>query len=171
MSDESHPNIEPRQELIEKPQEQHFAISHPEQMRQSWASWPMKSIDSRVRALKCIQKATHNLADQVNRTLAVQGVFVHEVELAGEEEGEIVQAVRSVLYCRDGSTVATCSKVVKNFLADLVRYLGAQWWEPALLLKVHQVQIGKGHRYFTLEFVGFEELQKADVTRTNKRGT
>lgn len=74
--------------------------------------------------------------------------YVHPVELDGPTEGEVVEAIRSVLIDKDGNAYGFVSNFLARDLAKMIAVFGLEPWNPPVRIKVRKNKAKqKGHFY------------------------
>ena len=71
---------------------------------------------SKIAIYNAINSADENLADHIGEVIEVVDVVAHPVQLADEESGEIIEALRTVLVAKDGKPYTAVSQGITNSL-------------------------------------------------------
>lgn len=112
-----------------------------------WTSLPE---DKPAKILQAMQGDSIPLANVLGKTLTVQHILAHRVELVDEETGEIDEGGRIVLLTTDGKQYACVSKGVLASLKAIMHYYGTPPWDKGLKLKVVQASTRGARRVFKL---------------------
>lgn len=80
----------------------------------------------------------------------VQNFYVHPVELDGKTEGEIVDAIRSVLITPEGVAYGFVSNFLARDLARMISVFGIAEWNPPIKVKVRSNKGKNGHKFYTI---------------------
>lgn len=86
----------------------------------------------------------YRVADFINKTIAVENVFIEIKELANEETGEFETAPRVVLIDDKGHAYQSVSKGMYNAVRNACLCFGNPPWEPALLFEIKQKAVKAG---------------------------
>lgn len=123
---------------------------------QSVCSIQVTDRESAAKVYNAMNNPSHRIGDMVGKTIEVKDLFIEIIELENEQSGELEQAPRIVLIDTKGEAYQAVSKGVFNSLKNLmsIPYIGSPTWEPALKLKVENVNLGKGRTMLTLNMVG-----------------
>lgn len=138
----------------------------------SWSNIPVKGENSVKLVLKAKKRGDRRSEDVINTTILVQYVYIHQVQLLNEQTGEVEISPRTVLFAPDGGTVSFCSQGIFDSLTEIIKWLGAGPWEPALLLRVSQVKTRRAHTLLTLDYEGLapDVGIKPDSVSSKKKG-
>ena len=113
---------------------------------------------SKVAIFNAINSADESLGDHIGEVLEVVNVVAHPVELADEETGEIVTALRTVLVTKDGKTYTAVSQGVTSALSRIFSIIGmpdnGAWEKEPVKMKIKQVKTRNGNnKVNTIELV------------------
>jgi hypothetical protein len=82
--------------------------------------------------------------------IPVKHFYVHPVELDGKEDGEIVDAIRSVLITPEGVAYGFVSNFLARDLARMISVFGIGEWKPPIQIKVRSNKGKNGHKFYTI---------------------
>lgn len=89
---------------------------------------------------RMVAKATNgehgDIDSAVGHEIALKHFYCHAVQINGDTPGEIVDAVRCVLFDVDGRSWAFASEGIARSLAQLVQAIGFGPWEQPPLIRV-----------------------------------
>lgn len=91
------------------------------------------------------------LSDSIGQEIVVEDALAHEVQIVKDEDGEVVNAIRLVLFSPDGSAYQCVSKGAWDSLRRLCVLFGPLPWKGGRSLVVRQKNTGRGRRIFTFE--------------------
>ena len=97
-----------------------------------------------ARIFSALNNPEYRLANFINKKIAVTDVLIEIRELLNEESGEIETAPRVVLIDEDGKAYQAVSKGIFNAVKNAYHVFGAAPWNPALVVEVKQIPVGKG---------------------------
>ena len=110
---------------------------------------------SKIAIYNAINSADENLADHIGEVIEVVDVVAHPVQLADEESGEIIEALRTVLVAKDGKTYTAVSQGITNSLQRVFSIVGMpSWKDEPVKMKIKQVKTRNGNnKVNTIELV------------------
>lgn len=110
---------------------------------------------SKAKIFNAVNSADANIADFIGEVLEIVDVVAHPVELADEETGEIVQALRTVLIDVNGTSYAAVSQGITSALSKVFSIVGPpSWKEEPVKMKIKQVKTRNGNnKVNTIELV------------------
>lgn len=113
---------------------------------------------SKVAIFNAINSADESLGDHIGEVLEVVNVVAHPVELADEETGELITALRTVLVTKDGKTYTAVSQGVTSALSRIFSIIGmpdgGAWEKEPVKMKIKQVKTRNGNnKVNTIELV------------------
>ena len=113
------------------------------------------SRESKVKIFNAVNSADSNIADHIGEVLEIVDVVAHPVELADEETGEIIQALRAVLIDVNGISYAAVSQGITSALSKVFSIVGPpSWKEHPVKMKLKQVKTRNGNnKVNTIELV------------------
>ncbi len=106
----------------------------------SFCSIPMDTPAEKAAVYNMISNPTNRLSSLINTTIMVKDVFFEPATFTDSETGEVSTGSRIVLIDDLGNSYACASKGVYNSLRRLVAMFGLPTWEPALPVKVRQIE-------------------------------
>lgn len=113
-----------------------------------WTSLDVSDPKKAAKFLRAKAQADFGYDDVAGQNFNVTDAILHDVNIVDDDSGEVKPAVRTVLICDDGSTVAFVSKGIVSGLRDLWRIFGAMPWQPARTLTVLRAKAKRvGHMY------------------------
>ena len=113
---------------------------------------------SKVAIFNALNSADERLADHIGEVLEVVDVIAHPVELADEETGEIINALRTVLVTKDGKSYTAVSQGITSALSKVFSIIGmpdgGAWHKEPVKMKIKQVKTRNGNnKVNTIELV------------------
>lgn len=105
-----------------------------------------------------IQNATDRCENHINKTIDIVNVIAHPVELADDETGEIITAVRTVLIAKDGKSYEAVSGGIANAISRIMSIMGSpeggEWEkEPVKAMIVQKPTRNGNNKILSLELV------------------
>lgn len=116
-----------------------------------YTSWDIQESGGVDRLAKGLRQPKLSSDDIIDHDVLVEHVMCHGVELAHPETGELVAAVRTVLYLTDGDTVAFVSTGVFQSLSLLARVYGPPPWNGGRKVRLFRQKTRKGFRTILME--------------------
>lgn len=117
-------------------------------------SWSNLPTDKRIR-WRMISKATgSNVSagdEWLNKVFRIKHWFVHTVRFNGEEPGEFVDGIRTVLIDPEGGMIAFGSNGIAESLGLLVECYGNKEYHPAIPVKITSQKTSAGRKIYKLE--------------------
>jgi hypothetical protein len=126
-----------------------------------WMSIKPKTDLDRARVMASLQGIIPKLGDNIGYSMAVTDIALQKVEVTNKDTGEVLPAVRSVLFTGDGKSYSAVSDGVRTSIGVLCNMYGYPPWSPPLPLVMRQVNLSSGHRMYILEL---------DYTKFNSEG-
>lgn len=104
---------------------------------------------TKIAVYNAINNADESLNDHIGEVLEIVNVVAFPVELADEETGEIVRALKTVLVDKSGKTFTAVSQGVTNSLSRIFSIIGTPedgaWEKEPVKMKVKQVKTRNGN--------------------------
>lgn len=108
------------------------------------------SRESGALILKAMANPTATLkAVADKKILYVTDVLAHDVKMVSED-GEVQDAIRVVLICENGDTVAGVSSGLRASLTNLMNVIGKPPWNPSLPVFIASVTTRRGFNTFNI---------------------
>ena len=117
--------------------------------KKPWCSFQPKTREDKARLYQALTNPENKISDCINKIIELKDILVEWVEMA-DQNGEIVEQPRCVLFDADGHTYAAVSRGLFNSLHRLCLVFGTPTWEEPIPVEVKQVQNGE-RRFYTLE--------------------
>jgi hypothetical protein len=89
------------------------------------------------------------LKDAIGRKLAIKYIYCHKVEVAGLA-GEMIPAIRTVLYTHEMERFATVSDGVAASVAEIFSIFGMQPYDEKMVLIPERVRTNRGFELLRL---------------------
>ena len=112
-----------------------------------YSSFPAADVN---RVIKYMQGKATPLSEAIGKTLLVEHVLAHRVEMTDEETGEITLGDRIVLITPKGDAYQAVSAGVRRSLQLIFHFKGVPPYTPPLKVEVSQIPTRRGFRTFTL---------------------
>lgn len=112
-----------------------------------WSSFPEARANDVIRYM---QGRATPLSEMIGKTILVEHLLAHRVEMTDEETGEITLGDRIVLVTPKGDAYQAVSAGVRRSVQLIAHYKGLPPWTPPLKLEVAQIPTRRGFRTFTL---------------------
>jgi hypothetical protein len=116
-----------------------------------FSTLPQGTQEERLKVLKACGTADFKTDDLLGQEIVVKDVVCHVCTLKGDEEGEEVQAIRTILVDPQGSTAAFVSKGVFDSLNDLAFVFGPPPWPNGIKCRLVQQTTGRKRRVLKLD--------------------
>lgn len=91
-----------------------------------------------------------NVKDLAGREIKLRYFYVHAVTINGRTPGEIVDAIRTVLFDTEGNSWAFASEGIAKSLAQLVEALGMGPWADPPLIKIVEGRTRAGLNFYSI---------------------
>lgn len=88
--------------------------------------------------------------DVPDAPLEVEYIYCHKVPIQGPTEGEITEAIRTVLITSDGERYAFVSNGIAQDAARIFMAFGFQKFSPPITLRVEEFQTNNKRKMYTL---------------------
>jgi hypothetical protein len=108
------------------------------------------SRETRVKIYNAINSGNDSLSDHIKEVIEVQDIVAHPIQIADENSGEIIDALRVVLVTPDGKTYASVSLGVASSLQKIIPLVGQAPWTPPLKIIPTEVKTRRGFKTLTL---------------------
>lgn len=115
-----------------------------------YASFDPRTPEGMVISDKCDLAPDKRIADMLNLEFSIQHFLMHWVQVPGQEDGEIVDAVRTCLITTDNEVLACCSDGIRSSVMRLVEQHGLPPWKNGVPVKVVNVPTRKGWKMLAL---------------------
>ena len=112
-----------------------------------FSSFPKDDVN---KVIKYMQGRATPLSEVIGKTLLIEHVLAHRVEMTDEETGEITLGDRIVLVTPKGDAYQAVSAGVRRSLQLIFHFKGVPPWTPPLKVEVTQIPTRRGFRTFTL---------------------
>lgn len=133
-----------------------------QQQMQIFTTLPQETDEQKALVLKAATSAPDmKPADLMGTPFPMANILAHQVTLMNDKSGELVTAVRCVLINPDGKTAGFVSEGVQRNLAMIFQLFGKPPYNPALFVRVKQVDTRRGNRTYTLEVLGRQTPEQA----------
>lgn len=117
--------------------------------RKPWCSFDPKTREDKAKLYQALTNPENKISDCINKIIELKDILVEWVEMT-DQNGEIVEQPRCVLFDADGHTYAAVSRGLFNSLHRLCLVFGMPTWAEPIPVEVKQVQNGE-RRFYTLE--------------------
>ena len=114
-------------------------------------SLDLKTDQGKYNYVRATNGDLEKLADRIGQEIEVEDAFAHEVQIVKEDTGEVISAIRLVLFSPDGSAYQCVSRGAWDSLRRLCVLFGPLPWKGGRSLVVRQKNTGRGRRIFTFE--------------------
>lgn len=110
---------------------------------------------SKIAIYNAVNGADESIADHIGEVLEVVDVVAYPVTLIDEENGEVIEALRTVLVTKDGKAYTAVSQGITNALARIFSIVGEpSWQDEPVKMKIKQVKTRNGNnKVNTIELV------------------
>lgn len=115
------------------------------------------SRESKIKIYNALNESGERLADQVNKTLTITDIAAFPVEIAAEETGEIVSAMRMIFIAEDGTQYASVATGVYSSMQKIIGIVGPAPWNPALKITPIKQRTRRGFDTIVLRLVAENE--------------
>jgi hypothetical protein len=110
-------------------------------------SYDMDTREGKMSVYRAKQKADLNAQQAMVEPFAAVHVVLHPVMITSRDDGELFDAVRTVLIDPDGRRLSFVSDGACRAIMDLAEAIGPAPWNPPVLIRVRQVPTKRGHTY------------------------
>lgn len=103
----------------------------------------------RVKLYNAMNSNTGKVSSLINKTVKLADAVVELVIIPAKEGevGEMTEAWRTTLIMEDGSSYGTISNGIRNSLRNLAGVFGTLHFDPAIDVKIEQIETPKGRTY------------------------
>jgi len=91
-----------------------------------------------------------DIKDAIGKEIKLRHFYAHAVQLNGDTPGEIVDAVRTVLFDVEGRSWAFVSEGIAAGLAQLIQVIGFGPWSDPPVIKVVEGQTRAKRRFYSI---------------------
>ncbi|MEK5036399.1 hypothetical protein MKY96_33755 [Paenibacillus sp. FSL R7-0302] len=88
--------------------------------------------ETKIKIYNAMSEATGKLVDQLNRTLVLTDLVASPIQFLSEETGELVDAVRMVVFTEDGETYTAVGKGILSSIQNIIGLFGPAPWKPGI---------------------------------------
>jgi hypothetical protein len=92
---------------------------------------------------------TFAIDTMIGQTFLLNSFYSHRIEIASREGGEIVNAIRTVLFNPAGETVAVVSRGITDSLGVLMGLRGYGPWVPAIPILFRETRTNNKRRVYS----------------------
>jgi hypothetical protein len=111
-------------------------------------SLPMETSDDRLGVYAIAESECRRGADLINTELVITDYICHECLIQGKGEGELINAIRTILLGPKMQPVQFVSRAAVEFVLKTARHEpGMPAWDPPIKLTLKQVPCRGGHTY------------------------
>ncbi len=114
-----------------------------------WASLDTSTEEGKINLIKALGNADYSAEDLAKVPFPTENIVVHQVNIE-TEDGETIEANRTVLIGPDGQTASFVSQGVISSLRNIFAVFGLPPWKPPLALSVKEVRTRKGWKTLNL---------------------
>ena len=103
------------------------------------------------KALYTALNDAEKMSDHLNETFVLRHVVAQAIEIADQETGELIPALRTVLITDTGAAYAAVSNMLYQSVQNLIGIFGQPSdWPDGLTVKVVQKSSGNGRRFYAI---------------------
>lgn len=122
-----------------------------QQSGQFLTSLDARTPEGRKILLASLDGNTPQLADVVNKEIAMLGVTHHPVSITDDITGETVNAVRTVIHCEGGASYGCVSNGIVKSITTIRSLFGNPPWKEPIRVTPKRVATKGGRSRYTLE--------------------
>ncbi|MGQ7864092.1 hypothetical protein [Bacillus sp. WC2502] len=105
---------------------------------------------SRVKLYNAVNDANESLSDHLGEAIRITDLVAHPIKLENEQ-GELVEALRTIIVAEDGSTYHSVSNGVVDSFQKIIALVGhGPWTDEPLTIVAKEQKTRKGYRVMTL---------------------
>lgn len=131
-----------------------------------WTSIQPSDPKSKSLLRKCLADADATANDFFGKPFLTQHLFIHNVELADPESGEVLMVTRSVLVSPAGDTLSMCSSGAIRSLRAIIATEGPPPWNPPLPIVIRPVKTRRGFTTYNLDILDTADLPPTKSKRS-----
>lgn len=115
------------------------------------------SRESKIKIYNALNESGERLSDQVNRVLTITDMAAFPVEIAAEETGEIINAMRMIFIAEDGTQYASVATGIYSSMQKIIGIVGPAPWDPALKITPIKQRTRRGFETLVIRLVADNE--------------